>query len=446
MQLKCAIRNSLLLSALCFSAVTVSQAESGLDLSRLVVVGDSLSAGVQNFSLLDSQQVHGYAYVIAQQSGLTSAQPTNRLQFTLPLIAWPGAPNVLQLTGFSPSRLGPVPVVQPASGSLPVPPMSPRDNPCAQPTNLSVPGLTLEQALTARPSAASSTDPVQGWVNLVLGFPSPFAPCGNSSASATQIEQAITLNPTTVIEYLGNNDALVPALVGQLSMLTPLTTFATSYQTLLDKLQTTNAAIITATIPDVTKVPYFTPISVLAAKAGLATWAVAAKLGVGPYDYLRPTAVPIAQSILSGGPGDLTQPCAVSGSLPVPNVPCVLTQRDAITIQLTIDAYNTIIYSESIAHGATVVDVHALVDQIAQNGYALSNGRTLTSQFVGGLFSLDGVHPTNTGYGIIANEFIRVMRDQFGASIPFADVNAIASEDPLVTLSKLPTPAPPTSK
>ena len=39
------------------------------DLSRLVVVGDSLSAGFQNGSLLDRQQGHGFASLIAGQAG-----------------------------------------------------------------------------------------------------------------------------------------------------------------------------------------------------------------------------------------------------------------------------------------------------------------------------------------------------------------------------------------
>jgi len=43
---------------------------SPANLSRLVIVGDSLSAGVQNFSLLDSQQIHGYARVLADQAGV----------------------------------------------------------------------------------------------------------------------------------------------------------------------------------------------------------------------------------------------------------------------------------------------------------------------------------------------------------------------------------------
>src|ERR1700744_2715624 len=112
--------------------LTPAGAFSGLlgkaDLSRLVIVGDSLSAGVQNFSLLDSQQPNGYAALIAAQA---------RVSLTLPLIPFPGAPNVLQL-----SSLGPPPVIQPAPGTLP--PM-PRDNPTTQPTNLSIPGITVEQ-------------------------------------------------------------------------------------------------------------------------------------------------------------------------------------------------------------------------------------------------------------------------------------------------------------
>ena len=42
-----------------------AQNRKTVDFSRLVVVGDSLAAGVENGSLEDSQQVHGFANVIA---------------------------------------------------------------------------------------------------------------------------------------------------------------------------------------------------------------------------------------------------------------------------------------------------------------------------------------------------------------------------------------------
>jgi lysophospholipase L1-like esterase len=429
MSLVCFIRNTFVISALSVSATPFVFGQSRADLSKLVVVGDSLSAGVQNFSLLDTQQPNGYASIIADRA---------KVPLILPLVPFPGAPNVLQLISLNPLT------IQPVSPDITLPPV-PRDNPCEQPTNLSVPGVTLEQALTLAPTL-TPTPGVEQWLDIVLGFPNPlgsaFHLLGCQAAPAgTMIAQALALKPTTIIEYLGNNDALVPALTGALNTLTPVSTFAKSYDAVLDQLQPSHVTLITATIPDVTKVPYFTPVSTLAAELNVPAILVAAKLGIGPGDLLRPTATPIALSILTNQqPGPLPQNCPVPiSALPVPYVPCVLTQADAIRLQLTIDAYNVTIYAESIAHGATVVDIHALVDQIAQNGYK-ADGKTLTTAFLGGLFSLDGVHPSNTGYAIIANRFIDVMNNSLNTAIQPADVNTIAAHDPLVPPVKVPTP------
>jgi lysophospholipase L1-like esterase len=408
---RCVCASSIFLHSLSF-AQTPLQA----DLSKLVVVGDSLSAGVQNFSLLDSQQPHGYASVIAKQA---------KVPLLLPLVPYPGAPNVLQLTSLTPLT------IQPVTGSLP--PL-PRDNPCVQATNVAVPGVTVGQALSDPPSATPAT-PVDYWVDIVLGFPNPLAsaPCHTSGAALSQIQQAVALKPTTVIEWLGNNDALVPALTGTLNTLTPLSTFAENYAAVLDALKATNARIITANIPDVTKVPYFTSISTLASQVKMPLGIVQSKLGVGPNDLLRASATPIALSILSNEqPGPLPQTCPVPlAELPVSSVPCVLTATDAERIRITVDAYNLVIFSESLIHGAQFVDIHGLVDLIARDGY-VADGKHLTAEFLGGLFSLDGIHPTNTGYAIIANSFIEGMNRSWSTNIPLADVDAIAAADPLV--------------
>src|SRR5260370_36453181 len=58
-----------------------TQAQKRADLTRLVVVGDSLSAGFQNNSLLDRPQVHGYANLIPPH---TETKPPP------PLISFPG--------------------------------------------------------------------------------------------------------------------------------------------------------------------------------------------------------------------------------------------------------------------------------------------------------------------------------------------------------------------
>ena len=82
-------------------------------------------------------------------------------------------------------------------------------------------------------------------------------------------------------------------------------------------------------------------------------------------------------------------------------------------------------------HGGVVVDLFSLIDGIYNNGYQVRNV-TLTTDFLGGLFSLDGLHPSNTGYAIIANEFIKGINGAFGTTYRSANIASIADHDPLV--------------
>ena len=59
-------------------------------------------------------------------------------------------------------------------------------------------------------------------------------------------------------------------------------------------------------------------------------------------------------------------------------------------------------------------------------------GQRLSTEFLGGVFSLDGIHPTYTGHALIANEFIRALNTQFAAGIPPVSVGQVAASDPLV--------------
>jgi hypothetical protein len=409
-------KNTALSLLLAVVPVVVSAAQNGqghaADLSRLVVVGDSLSAGVQNFSLLDSQQPNGYASVIARQAGVP---------LFLPLVPYPGAPNVLELV-----TLGPPPVIQQAPGHLPP---IPRDNPFILPFNLSVPGITVAQALSLRPTLTpSSPDPVQGWATIVLGFPSLFL-----DLKPTQIELARFLHPTTVIEWLGNNDALVPALLGQLAALTPMDAFAASYGQVLDDLAREPATLIVGNIPDVTEIPFFTSAQRIADRKRIPIEVITSMLGIGAGDYVRITAQTFVDGILTNRiPGPLPANCpSPLAALTSSPVPCVLTAADAATIRSDIACYNDVIAAQAAKHHALLIDAHALVDQIYANGYPVNN-QQLTTDFLGGLFSLDGIHPSNTGYGVIANYFIDAMNQSLGTSIPDADIAAIAAFDPLV--------------
>jgi hypothetical protein len=79
------------------------------------------------------------------------------------------------------------------------------------------------------------------------------------------------------------------------------------------------------------------------------------------------------------------------------------------------------------------VDVFTTFDQLAANGVDLNGDGApdITTRYLGGMFSLDGIHPTRTGNALIANAFIDAINARFGEGIPRVDVARVAAHDPL---------------
>jgi hypothetical protein len=361
-----------------------------------VVIGDSLSAGFQNFSLISTHQPSSYAALVAKQA---------KTPMTLPLIAAPGIPNELELRnpGAFPPDIQEVPGL--STGRI---------DPAASPTNLAVPGAMLNDVLTARPDP-NNPDPKALLNRLILGLP--------VGPPQSQIERAEAMRPTTCIVWAGANDALLTAIEGSADGITPLGTFQYQYATLLSRAAFACRTVVTANIPDVTGTAAFIPVAGLAQLLQQPLLPVAAKLGVSPLALL--TYDGLLQAV-----GILTTPGAIG---PLPDS-AVLDPGEIVKLKLAVAAYNVIIKATANALGVTHVDVAALVRKLSQQGYTLPDGRRLSTQFLGGLYSLDGVHPTNTGHAIIANEFIRKMNDELKTRIPAVNVPAIAATDPLVPL------------
>jgi lysophospholipase L1-like esterase len=360
------------------------------DLSRLVIVGDSLSAGFQNGSLLDSQQPHGYAALVAAQAGVP---------LTLPLIAPPGIPNVLELIS-----VGPPPNIIRAPGTS-----TGRDDIFAQATNLAVPGHNVEDALVTRPGP-----PIDDLTDLVLGPPGLLA-----GVARSQLEWAEALHPTTILVWIGNNDALGAALAADPSLVTPIAQFRAEFTELMNRLDATGAALVVANIPDVTVVPALTPTEDIVEETGLPLFVIGPILGIDDRDFVTPQGIALI-------PGILSNPS--SGPLPSS---VVLRAAQAAQIRATVNAYDEIIDDDARKHGAALVNIHALLHRILVHGFE-ANGVRMTNEFLGGIFSLDGVHPTNTGYAIVANAFIRALDRNFDAEIQTVDVEKVAASDPLV--------------
>jgi hypothetical protein len=58
-------------------------------------------------------------------------------------------------------------------------------------------------------------------------------------------------------------------------------------------------------------------------------------------------------------------------------------------------------------------------------------GRKLTANFLGGIVALDFIHPTNTGYALLANEILKAINAGYGTNFPLVDLNAVFASDPL---------------
>ncbi len=91
------------------------------------------------------------------------------------------------------------------------------------------------------------------------------------------------------------------------------------------------------------------------------------------------------------------------------------------------DAYNVAVRREATARGAALVDLDGLLETARTTGLRFQ-GTAYTSEFIrGGLFSLDGVHPTDLAQGFLCNALIEAVNAQFGARIPPVDLSSVAT-------------------
>ena len=262
----------------------------------------------------------------------------------------------------------------------------PRVNFWEQATNLAVPGQTVGQALTMVPQSTAfpipfyqptvPEDGAQMMTNVVLGYPAYFLLQQPSPQFAlSQVQWANALQPDTIILWVGNNDVL-GLFEGVQSAITDPLTFTKNLDQVLSSLATKNRRMIIANIPDVTVLPY------------------------------------MRANFLSNNPA--------------------LTQQ----LKILVASYNAIIRVLAIRYHAALVDIFSLVNQLATNGITVNNV-PLTIQARGGLFSLDGIHPTDVGYAIIANAFIGTINSRFGTKILPVNLTTVALGDPLFPGNKV---------
>jgi len=102
----------------------------------------------------------------------------------------------------------------------------------------------------------------------------------------------------------------------------------------------------------------------------------------------------------------------------------VLSQDEINHVRTVTAKYNAIISGLAASNeNLALADMAAVMQQMS-DGLAIEDGSIYTADYFNGTnldelsFGLDGVHPTPRGYAIIANEFIDVIEENFGAKLP----------------------------
>ncbi|MCK4577960.1 MAG: hypothetical protein KAU50_04175 [Candidatus Marinimicrobia bacterium] len=378
-----------------------------LDFTRMVALGNSLTAGVSDAALYEAAQLNSFPLLIARKAGVGDA-------FEQPIMSgngfsWSDDAGRFSINpiSFSFSFLDPG---QEANRDL--------DRPY---NNLGIPMLTAGQLYTATTSAEAQNN---HFVDKIL-----------RSQGRIPIEEALALDPTLITLWIGNNDVLGAASLGLASSAQPYTPadeFATHFDSILTLLTDgTEAPIFLANVVDLTTVPYFStlPTSVvdtLGEKHYLYGVCESGVRQLTDNDLLLYWALPTYF---------IAQAAASHGSFPVMstalNDTVVLDSTERAEIQALIADYNTIVALKAAADDQiNLVDTYNLYQDLAIAGYQLGTGiytvDLLTFDDQGAfvlnlantLFSIDGLHPNRFGYAAIADAFIAAMNAAGGAEIP----------------------------
>ncbi|WP_281231464.1 SGNH/GDSL hydrolase family protein [Flavobacterium gelatinilyticum] len=329
---------------------------------------------------------------------------------------------------------------------------------------------------------------------VATGQANPYFARFASSPSTSVIADAVGQAPTFFSLFIGGNDVLGYAISGGVgkdqtgnmnpatygsSDITDPTVFKTVYSSLITALTANGAKGVVANLPFITTLPYFTtvpynPVALTKeaadqlnagyavyngglkklVEAQMLTQAEADKRKIefkagnnavvivdsyltnlsaaGLPSYRHATKddliVLTASSFIGTKIGD--DPTKVNGvSVPLADN-WVLSKDEVDEVKKATVAYNAVISAIAEEKGLAFVDTGAIMTQLSSGGVRFGN-YVMSSTFVtGGAFSLDGVHPSARGYGLIANIFIDAINKKYGSTLRHVDLGAYPIQYP----------------
>lgn len=267
--------------------------------------------------------------------------------------------------------------------------------------NLSVSGADSTSILNA-----IAGTPIDDETDLVL-----------SPRNGSQVQIAQSLRAPLLSCWIGSNDALGTVLSFDhmdASQLTPVPVFAANFHQIATSLTSWNNKVVFGNVPNVLDVGFLVDNQDLVRFLGK-------DFGLPAGSYTTVVAMLLFKMGINNG--SLLQ-----------NPSWVLDPNEVQTIQTTIQQYNEVIAREAATVSMPVVGIHGILDFVRQHPLAIGPV-TLTTHYLGGIYSLDGVHPSNIGHAVIANEFIKTINSAFHLNVPLISSQqllTILAQDPFV--------------
>ena len=425
--------------------------------TNYLAIGNSLTAGYTDNSLTLTGQLNSYPVRLFEQFSLINGDKGAKGPFIQPLLVsdngYPSARLIMAVstnTCTGVSSLGPIPYpnfqANAADANLYV---STTNH--GQINNIGVPGIRVADY------------EYRGYADPSIGNPYA-ARFYNTAAVATPspMDELIfmrgNLAPTFFTMWLGANDVLgyataggqghgadsasaIPLPGGNYYLqndITPSYAFYAIYDSILRIATGTGASGALINIPDVTSVPFFTTIPAdglfltrqSQADSLNAFWHasfpdISFKIGNNLFIIqdnagLTRQAVPGELILLSTPTANFT--CLGWGSYtPIPKQ-YVLTTDELQFIRAATAKFNGFIQQEAVKYHLAYVDMYSYLGTVASG--IKYNGLNYNADFVtGGAFSLDGIHLTQRGYALVANEIIKTINTYYHSTIPYTDAN-----------------------
>lgn len=373
------------------------------DFTSFVAIGNSLTAGVADGALYEDSQKNSFPNLIAKMAKVDS-------DFEQPIMGG---------NGFSFNENdGRLFLDLSLSLSFLEPGEEKNRNLNRAYNNLGIPLIRANQLYTATTAVEADSN---HFVDKIL-----------RGSGRTAIEEALSLDPTLITLWVGNNDVLESAALGLADgdkSYTIATEFSDHLTTIANQLTDgSNAPIFIANIVDITDLPYFTslPSFVIDTTNGQKIYLY----GECENNVIRELtdddlvlfwALPDYFSF-KNNIGNVSEATSLNDTL-------ILDIEEKAEIQIIIDQYNDIIKNIVDANNQLyLVDMFSIFKNIAENGYTIDGINYSTNliffdskgvlNFLSTLFSIDALHPNKFGYASFANSFIEVINLSLNANLP----------------------------